>query len=466
MTSIPLHKRSRSSRVIHMTEGRLLTTVLYYSIPLMISSTLQLVFNAADTIVVGQFAGNEALAAVGSVGSLNNMIICLFVGLSIGVNVLVANFVGANLNREVSDTVHTAILLSVLGGAALSVIGFTTARPLLSLMGTPDDVIDLAVLYTRIIFIGMPVTMLYNFAAAVLRAIGDTKRPLYFLTIAGVVNVILNLIFVIIFHMSVAGVALATIISQGISAVLVTRSLLYMDGPTRLYIRKLKIHRRLLVRIITIGLPAGIQSMMFSISNVVIQSSVNSFGSIVVAGNAAASNVGNFVYQAMNTFQQSVTSFAGQNLGARKPARVIESLKVCLFWAAVFGIILGPLATFFGRPLLSLFSSDPNVIEVGIERLYVVVLPYAICGIMDVMTGVLRGIGYSTLPMIVSIMGACVFRLLWIATVFRARRTMFVLLLSYPVSWTITFVVLVALFIVLWNRMKARFSPDESAQKA
>ncbi|MBQ7487950.1 MAG: MATE family efflux transporter, partial [Clostridia bacterium] len=229
---------------------------------------------------------------------------------------------------------------------------------------------------------------------------------------------------------------------------------------------KLKIHRRLLVRIITIGLPAGIQSMMFSISNVVIQSSVNSFGSIVVAGNAAASNVGNFVYQAMNTFQQSVTSFAGQNLGARKPARVIESLKVCLFWAAVFGIILGPLATFFGRPLLSLFSSDPNVIEVGIERLYVVVLPYAICGIMDVMTGVLRGIGYSTLPMIVSIMGACVFRLLWIATVFRARRTMFVLLLSYPVSWTITFVVLVALFIVLWNRMKARFSPDESAQKA
>ena len=463
MSAFSLRKRSRSTRVIHMTEGPLLTTVLYYSIPLMISSLLQLVFNAADTIVVGQFAGNEALAAVGSVGSLYNMIISLFIGLSIGVNVLVANFSGAELNNEVSDTVHTAILLSVVGGAGLAVIGFILARPLLSLMGTPDDVIGLAVLYTRIIFIGMPVTMLYNFAAAVLRAIGDTKRPLYFLTIAGIVNVILNLIFVIVFHMSVAGVALATILSQAISAVLVTRSLLHMDGPTRLYLQKLRIHRRLLVRIITIGLPAGIQSMMFSISNVVIQSSVNSFGSIVIAGNAAAANVGNFVYQAMNTFQQSVTSFAGQNLGARKPERVIGSLRACLFWAAVFGIVLGPLSTYFSHPLLSLFSSDPGVIEVGVERMKIVVLPYALCGIMDVMTGVLRGIGYSTLPMIVSLMGACVFRLLWIATVFQAHRSMFVLLMSYPVSWTLTFIVLVILFAVLWKRVKKRFAMQSNA---
>ena len=458
MASFPLRKKSRSTKVIHMTEGRLLTTVLFYSLPLMLSSLLQLVFNAADTIVVGQFAGNEALAAVGSVGSLYNMIISLFIGLSIGVNVLVANFSGANLNNEVSDTVHTAILLSVVGGAALAVIGFIAARPLLSLMGTPDDVIGLAVLYTRIIFVGMPVTMLYNFAAAVLRAIGDTKRPLYFLTVAGIVNVILNLFFVIVFRMSVAGVALATIVSQTISAVLVTRSLLHMDGPVRLYFHKLRIHRNLLFRIITIGLPAGIQSMMFSISNVVIQSSVNSFGSIVIAGNAAAANVGNFVYQAMNTFQQSVTSFAGQNLGARKPDRVITSLRVCLFWAAVFGVVLGPLSTYFSRPLLSLFSSDPNVIEVGVERMKIVVLPYALCGIMDVMTGVLRGIGYSTLPMIVSLMGACVFRLLWIATVFQVHHTMFVLLLSYPVSWTLTFIVLVVLFAGLWKRVKSRFS--------
>ncbi len=458
MASFPLRKKSRSTKVINMTEGRLLTTVLFYSLPLMLSSLLQLVFNAADTIVVGQFAGNEALAAVGSVGSLYNMIISLFIGLSIGVNVLVANFSGANLNNEVSDTVHTAILLSVVGGAALAVIGFIAARPLLSLMGTPDDVIGLAVLYTRIIFVGMPVTMLYNFAAAVLRAIGDTKRPLYFLTVAGIVNVILNLFFVIVFRMSVAGVALATIVSQTISAVLVTRSLLHMDGPVRLYFHKLRIHRNLLFRIITIGLPAGIQSMMFSISNVVIQSSVNSFGSIVIAGNAAAANVGNFVYQAMNTFQQSVTSFAGQNLGARKPDRVITSLRVCLFWAAVFGVVLGPLSTYFSRPLLSLFSSDPNVIEVGVERMKIVVLPYALCGIMDVMTGVLRGIGYSTLPMIVSLMGACVFRLLWIATVFQAHHTMFVLLLSYPVSWTLTFIVLVVLFAGLWKRVKSRFS--------
>ncbi|MBQ8092845.1 MAG: MATE family efflux transporter [Clostridia bacterium] len=445
-----------------MTEGPLLTTILYYSLPLMISSTLQLVFNAADTIVVGQFAGNLALAAVGSVGSLYNMIISLFIGLSIGVNVLVANYSGANLPREVSDTVHTAILLSVVGGLLLGIIGFFASRPLLQLMGTPDDVIDLAVIYTRIIFVGLPVTMLYNFASAVLRAIGDTKRPLYFLTIAGVVNVILNLIFVILFHMSVAGVALATIISQTISAILVTRSLLYMDGPTRLYLKKLRIHGNLLRRIITIGLPAGVQSMMFSISNVVIQSSVNSFGSIVVAGNAAAANVGNFVYQSINTFQQSVTSFAGQNLGARKPGRVITSLKVCLFWTTVFGIVLGPLATYFSRPLLGLFSSDPDVISVGIERMQVVVLPYALCGVMDVMTGVLRGIGYSTLPMIVSLMGACVFRLIWIATIFRANHSMFVLMLSYPVSWTLTFIVLVGFFCVLWKKVKKRFTEQEN----
>ncbi|MBQ9009085.1 MAG: MATE family efflux transporter [Clostridia bacterium] len=445
-----------------MTEGPLFTTILFYSLPLMVSGLLQLVFNAADTIVVGQFAGKEALAAVGSVGSLYNMIISLFIGLSIGVNVLVANFTGANLKKEVSDAVHTAILLSVVGGAGLAVIGFIATRPLLSLMGTPDDVIDLAALYTRIIFVGMPVTMLYNFAAAILRAIGDTKRPMYFLTLAGVVNLILNLVFVIVFHMSVAGVALATILSQAISAALVTRSLFHTEGPTRLSLKKLRFHRNLLVRIISIGLPAGIQSMMFSISNVVIQSSVNSFGSVVIAGNAAAANIGNFVYQAMNTFQQSVTSFAGQNLGARKPDRVIESLRVCLFWAAVFGLVLGPLTTYFSRPLLSLFSSDPAVIEAGVEKMVVMVLPYALCGIMDVMTGVLRGIGYSALPMIVSLLGVCAVRLVWIATVFRKYHTMFVLLLSYPVSWILTFIVLVIFFIILWKRVKARLSTQRT----
>ena len=450
---------------IDMTEGPLLTTVLQYAVPMMLSGILQLVFNAADTIVVGRFSGNQALAAVGSVGSLNNMIISLFIGFSVGVNVLVARYSGARMNREVSDTVHTAVLLSVVGGLLLGVVGFIAARPLLLLMGSPDDVIDLAVLYIRIIFIGLPVQMLYNFCAAVLRAVGDTRRPLYFLTVAGVINAGLNLVFVIAFRMSVAGVALATIISQLVAAVLVTRSLMESEGAIRLTPGKLRVNPDILRQIITIGLPAGIQSSVFSLSNVVIQSSVNSFGSTVIAGNAAASNVGNFVYQAMNTFQQAVTSFAGQNMGARKPKRVIGSLKACQFWTVVFGVILGLLSCVFARPLLSLFSTDDAVIRVGIERMWVVCAPYFLCGIMDVMTGVLRGIGYSLLPMIVSLMGACVFRIIWVMTVFAADHTMRCLMLSYPVSWALTFSVHTLIFCILWPKIRRQFTPEELARE-
>lgn len=458
--------KTHAHRTMDMTEGPLLTKVLFFSLPIMLSGILQLLFNAADTIVVGRFAGNEALAAVGSVGSLNNMIISLFVGLSIGVNVLVARFTGAKDAEHVSETVHTAVLLSLVGGAVLAVVGFVAARPLLEIMGSPEDVIDLAELYIRIIFVGMPVQMLYNFCAAVLRAVGDTKRPLYFLTIAGVINAGLNLVFVIGFKMSVAGVALATIISQAVSAVLVTRSLMLMDGPTRLHLNRLSIKPHIMRMIIQIGLPAGIQSCMFSLSNVVIQSSVNSFGSIVIAGNAAGMNVGNFVYQAMNTFQQAVTCFAGQNIGARKPRRVLTSMYVSLFWAFSFGMVFGVLSCVFGAQLLSLYSTDPAVIQVGLNRMYIVCGPYFLCGIMDVMTGVLRGIGYSLLPMIVSLMGACVFRIFWVMTAFAANRTMDCLMVSYPVSWALTFLVLVGIFVVLWNKkIKPRYTPEELAAR-
>lgn len=457
--------KTHAHRTMDMTEGPLLTKVLFFALPIMLSGVLQLLFNAADTIVVGRFAGNEALAAVGSVGSLNNMIISLFVGLSVGVNVLVARFTGAREDVSVSETVHTAVLLSIAGGALLCVVGVAAARPLLELMGSPEDVIGLAVLYVRIIFIGMPVQMLYNFCAAVLRAVGDTKRPLYFLTVAGVINVALNLLFVIALHMSVAGVALATIISQAVSAFLVLRSLMLMEGPTRLCLRRLHISPAMLREIIRIGLPAGIQSSVFSLSNVVIQSSVNSFGSVVIAGNAAGMNVGNFVYQAMNTFQQAITCFAGQNIGARKPGRIITSLKVCLFWALAFGVTLGLLTCLFGRQLLSLYSADSAVIAAGLERLYIVCGPYFLCGVMDVMTGVLRGIGYSLLPMIVSLLGACAFRILWVMTVFAAAPTMRCLMLSYPVSWSLTFSVLLAIFLVLWRRLRARFTPQELAAR-
>ena len=440
------------SRTMDMTQGRLLTQVLVFALPIMLSGILQLLFNAADTIVVGRFAGNEALAAVGSVGSLNNMIISLFIGLSVGANVLVARYTGSRNDRAVSDTVHTSVLLSLAGGVLLMIIGVLLARPLLTLMGSPEDVIDLAVLYVRIIFLGMPVQMLYNFCAAILRAVGDTQRPLYYLTIAGVVNVLLNLVFVIVLHLSVAGVALATIISQAISALLVTRALMNMEGPTRLFLNRLRIHPGKLREIIRIGLPAGIQSSVFSLSNVVIQSSVNSFGSVVIAGNAASSNVGNFVYQAMNTFQQAITCFAGQNIGARKPRRIVSAMKVCMFWAVSFGLVLGLLSCVFGTQLLSLFSADPAVIAAGMERQVIVCAPYFLCGMMDVMTGALRGIGYSLLPMIVSILGACAFRLFWVFTIFAAYPTLPCLMLSYPVSWLLTFSVLLVIFLVLWNR--------------
>lgn len=442
----------QANRTMDMTQGRLLTQVLVFALPIMLSGILQLLFNAADTIVVGRFAGNEALAAVGSVGSLNNMIISLFIGLSVGANVLVARYTGSRNDRAVSDTVHTSVLLSLAGGVLLMIIGVALARPLLELMGSPEDVIGLAVLYVRIIFLGMPVQMLYNFCAAILRAVGDTQRPLYYLTIAGVVNVLLNLVFVILFHLSVAGVALATIISQTISALLVTRALLNMEGPTRLFLNRLRIHPGKLREIIRIGLPAGIQSSVFSLSNVVIQSSVNSFGSVVIAGNAASSNVGNFVYQAMNTFQQAITCFAGQNIGARKPRRIVSAMKVCMFWAVSFGLVLGMLSCVFGTQLLSLFSADPAVIAAGMERQIIVCAPYFLCGMMDVMTGALRGIGYSLLPMIVSILGACAFRLFWVFTVFAAYPTLPCLMLSYPVSWLLTFSVLLVIFLVLWNR--------------
>ena len=441
-----------SSRTMDMTQGRLLTQVLVFALPIMLSGILQLLFNAADTIVVGRFAGNEALAAVGSVGSLNNMIISLFIGLSVGANVLVARYTGSRNDRAVSDTVHTSVLLSLLGGVLLMIIGVLLARPLLTLMGSPEDVIGLAVLYVRIIFLGMPVQMLYNFCAAILRAVGDTQRPLYYLSIAGVVNVLLNLVFVIALHLSVAGVALATIISQAISALLVTRALLHMEGPTRLHLRRLRIHPGKLREIIRIGLPAGIQSSVFSLSNVVIQSSVNSFGSVVIAGNAASSNIGNFVYQAMNTFQQAITCFAGQNIGARKPRRIISAMKVCMFWAVSFGLLLGLLSCAFGPQLLSLFSADPAVIAAGMERQVIVCAPYFLCGMMDVMTGALRGIGYSLLPMIVSILGACAFRLFWVFTIFAAYPTLPCLMFSYPVSWLLTFSVLLVIFLVLWKR--------------
>ena len=381
-------------------------------------------FNAADIIVVGRFAGSSALAAVGSTSALINLLINVFVGLSVGVNVLVAKYYGGRREKDMSETVHTAITTSVLSGLFLVVLGLVAAKPLLHLMGTPDDVLSQSVLYMRIYFLGMPVLMLYNFGAAILRAIGDTRRPLYFLFAAGIVNVVLNLFFVIGLGMGVDGVAWATVISEHISALLVLKSLMEAPGALKLSLKNLRIHPKKLKRIIKIGLPAGMQGAIFSISNVLIQSSVNSFGSIAMAGNTASSNIEGFVYTAMNAVYQTNLSFTSQNLGGRKYSRINKIMYICLGVVTVVGLSLGLTAVLGGRMLLGIYSSDPEVLRYGMLRLGIICTTYFLCGIMDCMVGSLRGLGYSIIPMFVSLTGACGFRVLWVFTVFESYPTL------------------------------------------
>ncbi|RHB48077.1 MATE family efflux transporter [Enterocloster aldenensis] len=428
----------KKSYEIDMCNGPLLSKILLFSVPLMMSGILQLLFNAADIIVVGRFAGSSALAAVGSTSSLINLLINVFVGLSVGVNVLVAKYYGGQREKDMSETVHTAVLTSLLSGLFLVILGGIAARPLLHLMGTPDDVLDQAVLYMRIYFLGMPVLMVYNFGAAILRAIGDTRRPLYFLFMAGVVNVALNLFFVIGLGMGVDGVGWATVISEHVSALLVLKSLMEAPGALRLNLKELRIHPKKLKRIVKIGLPAGMQGAIFSISNVLIQSSVNSFGSIAMAGNTASANIEGFVYTAMNAVYQTNLSFTSQNLGGRKYSRINRIMYICLAVVTVVGITLGITAVLAGDLLLGIYSSDAQVLRYGMLRLEIICGTYFLCGIMDCMVGSLRGLGYSVIPMFVSLTGACGFRVLWVFTVFAAYRSLDVLYLSYPVSWAIT----------------------------
>ncbi len=446
----------RKTYEIDMCNGPLLGKILRFAVPLMFSGILQLLFNAADIVVVGQFTGSDALAAVGSTGSLNNLIVNVFLGLSIGSSVLTARYYGAQDWDNVRDVVHTSMLLSAIAGVVLIFLGISLAAPLLELMGTPENVLDQAVLYMRIIFAGMPAMMIYNFGAAILRAVGDTRRPLIFLLIAGIINVILNLFFVIVFHMGVAGVALATIISQCISAALVVLCLIRSSGHYKLYLKKLRITKDKLLQIVRVGLPAGIQGAVFSISNVLIQSSINSFGSIAMAGNTAASNIEGFVYTSMNALYQASLSFTSQNIGAKKVHRIVPVLTRCLGCVIVIGAGLSALALLFGRQLLSIYSSDPEVITYGIGRMGVVCLTYFLCGMMDVTCGSIRGMGYSVAPTIVSLAGACGLRILWIFTIFQIDHTLFNLYLSYPISWAITFAAHLLCFILFFRQWKKK----------
>lgn len=438
---------------IDMCNGPLLGKILLFYFPLMLSGILQLLFNAADVATVGHFAGNESLAAVGSTSSLTNLIINLFIGLSVGANVLVARFYGAGQKGELREMVQTAMITSVVSGIVLIFVGFFVSKPALALMGTPSDVIDLSTLYMRIYFAGMPFMMAYNFGAAILRAVGDTRRPLYYLAIAGVVNVVLNLIFVICFHMGVAGVATATVISQAISAILVIRCLLQTDGEYKLELNDVHISMDKLGKMFQIGLPAGLQGALFSISNVLIQSSINSFGSVAMAGNTAGSNVEGFVYTAMNCFYQSAISFCGQNYGAKKYKRVGKVLLICQILVVAVGILMGYAAYFTAGTILKVYTSDPEVISYAILRMRYICLTYFLCGMMDVMVGGLRGIGYSIMPMLVSLTGACLFRVVWIYTVFQQVRTLECLYLSYPISWILTFSVHLICFIVVYRKL-------------
>lgn len=425
---------------IDMTSGPLIPKILAFSIPLMLSGILQLLFNAADIIVVGQFTSAQAMAAVGSTSSLNNLIVNIFVGLSIGSNVLMARFYGAHNQEGTHTLVHTSILLSLIAGLFLVVLGVALADPLLTLMGTPDDVIDQSVLYMRIVFLGMPALLTYDFGAGILRAIGDTKRPLLYLLISGIINVCLNLFFVIVFGMGVAGVAIATVVSQYVSAFLVIRSMMKTSSSYRLRIKELRMEKEMLLQILRIGLPAGIQSALFNISNVLIQSSINSFGSIAMAGNTAASNIEGFVYTSMNAVYQASINFTSQNVGAHNTKRITPVLLSCLMIVSIVGISLSTIVEVFDSELLGIYSSDPTVISYGISRLHVVCMTYFLCGLMDTACGSIRGLGYSMAPTIVSLTGACGLRILWICTAFQIDRTLFTLYLSYPVSWLVTFI--------------------------
>ncbi len=448
-----MEKQSSKKYEIDMRNGPLLGKIMIFYVPLMLSGILQLLFNAADIVVVGRFAGNEALAAVGSTSSLTNLIVNLFIGLSVGANVLVARYYGAGQNNELKETVQTAVATAVAGGIILIFLGFFISGLALNWMGTPEDVISHSILYMRIYFAGMPFMMVYNFGSAVLRAVGDTRRPLYYLLIAGVVNVILNLIFVIIFSMGVAGVATATVVSQVISAALVVRCLLLTDSPYRLELKGIRIVRDKLVRMIQIGVPAGMQGALFSISNVLIQSSVNSFGSVAMAGNTAGSNIEGFVYTAMNAFHQAAISFSGQNYGARKYKRIKKVLLICETMVVLVGGLMGVLAYLFAGTLLRIYTTDPQVIQYGILRMGIICVPYFLCGMMDVAVGALRGMGYAVMPMLVSLTGACLLRIVWIYTIFQKFHTLKCLYISYPVSWGLTFSVHMVCFAIVIRKL-------------
>jgi len=444
---------------IDMLQGPLGSNILRYAVPIMLTSLLQLLFNAADLVVVGQFCGSISVGAVSATGSITGLIINLFIGFSVGAGVAVAHGLGGKQDEEVHRTVHTALLTAIVSGVFLTVVGVVLTPNLLELMKTPENVLPLSTVYMRVYFCGMVFTMVYNFSASILRAVGDTKTPLIYLSTAGVINVVLNVFFVTVFHMNVAGVALATAISQGFAAAMVVRTLTRRTDACRLLLKELRFYKKQLIKIISIGLPAGIQASMFSISNVIIQSSINSFNSdAIVSGSGAAANIEGFVYVIMDCFNLAAVNFVGQNAGAHQFPRIKKIYGICIGYVMLFGIISGAAVCLLGEQLLSIYINDSaEAINYGVIRFKYVVAPYFICGCMNVSTGSLRGLGSSFVPMVISILGVCGIRLVWIYTIFQnpLYHTLDSLYFSYPISWILTFILQTAAFIVVY-KLKSR----------
>ena len=448
-----------NSRSMDLVHGPVVSGIIRYTIPIVLSSALQLLFNAADLMVVGRFCGSLSVGAISSTGAMTNLVINLFVGLSVGAGVCVAHGVGSRRDREVHQTVHTAIPLAFLCGLFLTVFGILVTDPMLKIMGTPEDVLPLSEVYMKIYFGGVAFTLLYNFGSAILRAAGDTKSSLIYLSVAGVLNIILNLVFVLVFHMNVAGVGLATVISQVLSALLVLRELMRRTDACRFEFRKSHIYWEPLRKMATIGLPAGVQGCLFSISNMVIQSSVNSFGSVMVAGCGAAANIEGFIWTTMNGVSQSAVNYVGQNLGAQQFDRIRKVFRSCLGIVVVIGLVLGVSSYLFAPQLLSIYITDsPAAIAAGQNRMLWICFPYFVCGIMDTITGALRGLGKSLLPMLVSILGVCVLRIVWVSTIFQAIHTPSCLFASYLVSWIVTEVIQYILFKTSLKKLEAQAS--------
>lgn len=442
------------SQSVDMVNGPLLKNIMLFAVPLMLTNMLQMMFNAADTVVVGRFAGQQALAAVGSTGSLCGLIISLFNGLSVGSNVLIARYLGSGDYEKIEKSVHTSMTMAMVCGLFLTVIGFFASKPMLALMATPTDIIDMSELYMRIYFVGTFFMLIYNFGAAILRSKGDTKRPLFFLCISGVTNMVLNILFVVVFKMSVAGVAWATVISQALAAALVCYTLINEVDATHLDFKHLGIDGPMAMDIIRIGVPAGIQGVVYSLSNVVVQSSINSFGSsVIVAGNSAAANVENFVYIGMGAFTQACITFTSQNVGANNLGRVKDIFKQSMLLTVVSSAVIGFLSWFFGETFLGFYTADPAVVDAGMIRLFWVSMPLVLNGILDVFVCSMRGMGYSSMPTILMLVGICGVRLTWLWTVFPVFRTLEVIYMCYPLSWTVTSIILGILWVRCYRDM-------------